>query len=97
MSSGAGNAPGFQKRGDAVAGHYHNKRDDDRQLSRSKRGRPAYDVEDTAPRNYQENKAQNLMPQRMRGLHSGGKNVLYKLAGLAYQMLVGHDSIVSGA
>ena len=46
-------------------------------------------------RNCKKNKAQNLMPERMDGLHRGGKNVFDELARLLRQMLVGHDFILS--
>ena len=48
-------------------------------------------------RKHQENKAQNLMPERMHGLYSGRNNVLDELSGLPRQMLLWHDFIVSKA
>ncbi len=42
-----------------------------------------------------ENKGDDLMPKRMDGLHGGGKNVFYELAGVLRQMLVGHNLILS--
>jgi hypothetical protein len=43
----------------------------------------------------EENKADDLMPQRMDGLHGGGKNVLHELACVLRKMFVGHDSMLT--
>jgi len=45
--------------------------------------------------NYKENKAQNLMPERMHRLNGRWENVFYELARVLRQMLVGHDFILS--
>jgi hypothetical protein len=94
MSSGAGDTPGFYEGRDAVRSQHNDKRDDDCQSTRAHGSRVARYLPCTDRRKCKENKAQNLMPKRMDGLHRGGKNVLYELACLAGQMLAGHDLIL---
>jgi hypothetical protein len=95
MESGAGNAPGFQERGDAVACHDENKRNENRQAYWAESGRIAGNLPARRCRNYEKNKANYLMPERMNRLYGRGKNVLDKLSRLFREGLTGHEFILS--
>jgi hypothetical protein len=97
MGSGAGDAPGFQEGGHAVRGGHNYKGDDDCQSNKSEGRRFTYHIRDSVRRNCKENKAQDLMPQRMDRLHGRREYVFNELACLRRQMLPGHDLIVSGS
>jgi hypothetical protein len=90
MDSGAGNAPGFEKRRNAVSGCQDYKGDDECKLTGPDGSQVACHPKYRAPCKCEENKAQDLMPERMDGLYRGRKNVLDELPGLASQMLLGH-------
>ncbi len=86
----------FRKEEIPYTGGNYNQGDDQHQLARSHVSRDVRRAPaPTMTANHEENKAQNLMPERMDGLYSGGKNVLDKLPGLPRQMLLRHDFIVS--
>ena len=55
----------------------------------------AKDFPGSDSRNYKENKAKHLVPERVNGLYRSGKNVFYELARVLRQMLMGHDFILS--
>jgi hypothetical protein len=95
MESGTGNAPGFQERGDTVYRGNCNHGDDYRQPARAQSGVVPQGARADDHCNRKENKAQNLMPERMNRLYSGGNHVLYKLPRLPRQILLRHDFIVS--
>jgi hypothetical protein len=95
MNSGAGNAPGFQKGRNAIPQGQQNQGYYQHQLERPHAVAGMDKARAQAKRKYQENKAQNLMPERMHRLYSGRNNVLYELSGLPRQMFVLHDFIVS--
>jgi hypothetical protein len=95
MESGTGNAPGFPERGNTVyRGNYNHGYDYQQPAGSQCRAVPQGARADNDC-NRKENKAQNLMPERMNRLYSSGNDVLYKLPGLPRQILLGHDFIVS--
>jgi hypothetical protein len=90
MDSRAGNAPGLEERRNTVSGCKYYEGDDEYQLAGADGGRVAYNPKCRSPRKCEENKAQDLMPERMDGLYRSRKNVLDELPGLPRQMLLGH-------
>src|SRR5580698_7870532 len=95
MSSGAGDAPGFQERGNAIGRGHDYKGNNERQPAGAHGSGASRHFPGCDRRNCKENKANNFMPKRMDRLHRGGKNVLYKLACLPRHLLMGHDLILS--
>src|SRR5665213_968175 len=95
MDSGAGNAPGFEKRRNAVSGCEDYQGNDDRELAGPDGSRVACDPKHRDRRKTEENEAQNFVPERMDGLYGRGENVLDELPGLPGQMLLGHYLILS--
>ncbi len=95
MKSGAGNAPGFQKRRNAVAGHDQNKRDKNGEPYGSQVGRVAGNFPSRGSRNHEKNKANHLVPEGMNGLYRRGKNMFDKRSRLLREGLTGHEFILS--
>jgi hypothetical protein len=95
MKSGAGDAPGLQKGRNSVSQGQQNQGYYQHQLERPHAVAGMDEVRAQTERKYQENKAQNLMPQRMHWLYCRRNYVLDELPGLPRQMLVWHDFIVS--
>jgi hypothetical protein len=90
MDSRAGNAPGFEKRRNAVSGCKDYKGNDEYKLPGPDGSRMARQPKYRTPCKCEENKAQHLMPQRMDGFNRSRKNVLDELSGLPRQMPLGH-------
>ena len=97
MRSGAGDAPGFKKRRNAVSGRHHYQGDDECQPAKSECGEFTYHIRDSDRCNCKENKADHLMPKRMDRLHGCREHVFHELARPPRQMLMDHDLIVSAS
>ena len=83
MDSGAGDAAGLQKRRNAVYSTDGYEKTEDRKLNGAQIGGIARHLPDRDDREKKENKAQNLVPQRVHRLDGGGNDMLDELPGLS--------------